>query len=140
MLFLKDSNIWYIYALQEFVDFKNIFHKTPNPFLLFKRAYFSSHLVLGLYNRNRVRAGNLCRNRVHTKYVQEKWYCKLLVSLYMVFLHLFKHARERDHSTQVDIEPIKNVFENRKSSPSLQNKKLTYSCKHQNLSNFCLPP
>ena len=48
------------------------------------------------------------RNFVDTKHVQEKVYFELLVLLYMLFIYLFIHTRECDHSNQVGVEPFQS--------------------------------
>ena len=65
-----------------------------------------SHLVLGNYAENHIRTWDLCRDRVDIKYVQEKGYCEILVSLCMLFVHLFVHTKECDRSTHIGVEPI----------------------------------
>ena len=46
---------------------------------------------------------------VHHIYVQEKLYCELLVLLSILFVHIFVHIRECDHSYQFHVEPLHNV-------------------------------
>ena len=75
------SNIWYSYALQEFVAI--FFFLQKNSILLLKQGRCSSHLVLRIYIGNRVRS----------KYVKLKrifWYPSLVI--YVIFAH-FLHTR-----------------------------------------------
>ena len=63
-------NIWYSYALQEFVYiFLRLCTKLKIQFYLSKVICFG-HIVLGIYVENSVHAGNFCRNPVHNKYVK----------------------------------------------------------------------
>ena len=39
--------------------------------------------------------------------MKEKVYCELLLSLSMLFVHIFVHTRECDRSTQIGVEHIK---------------------------------
>ena len=55
---------------------------------------------------NSVRHVGLRRNRIDTKYVQEKGYCNILVLLYMLFVNIFIRTRECNRSTKVGVEPI----------------------------------
>ena len=55
--------------------------------------------MLRIYAGNHVRTGNLRRKSVNAKYVQEKRYCELLVSLSMLFVHLFIQTRSFDFIT-----------------------------------------
>ena len=59
-----------------------------NLFWLLERACFWIHLVLCIYVGYHIRTGSFCKSGVSLEYAQEKCYCKLLVLIYMVFLHL----------------------------------------------------
>ena len=85
--------------------FQKGFAQTQISMLLMRRDNFKSHLVLGNYAKH-VRTRDLCRNRVHTKNIQEKGYCELLVLLSMLFVHLFVHIRKYNPVNQVGVKPV----------------------------------
>ena len=55
-------------------------------FFISQKSLFFSHIVVGIYIENSIHAGHLCINPVRTKYVQEKCFCELIVSLSMLFV------------------------------------------------------
>ena len=83
-------------------------HIAPNSILLIKRACFSISLVLGICLEILLRTVNLRKNGVSTNYAEEKRYCKLLVSLSILFVHILLHTREYDFSTQIVLEPVRH--------------------------------
>ena len=87
-----------------------VFHKTPNLDLLIERACFLRKLVPGIYPGNCIRNGNLRRNPVNARYVQENIYFELLVSLSILFEQIFIHTIEFACSTQVGVEPVLEYF------------------------------
>ena len=71
---------------------KEVMNKTQSQSLLLF-VFVVIHILLEIYVRNNVCTGNLHQKLVHIKYAQEKGYCELLVSLYMLFVHIFAHTR-----------------------------------------------
>ena len=74
--------------------------------LLLGRAHFSRYLVLVMNVGNHVHTGNLRRNLVKTKIVQEKGYFELVVYLSILFVQIFVHTRECNLSNQVGVEHV----------------------------------
>ena len=79
-----------------------------NPILLIERARFLSHLEIEIYVGIRVCTGNLCKNPLATKYIQEKGYYELLILLCMLFVRIFVHTKECKHRNQIGVEPVLN--------------------------------
>ena len=79
--------------------FFNVKLKTKNPILLLW-FILKTHSTGNIHKK-------ICIHHVHTKYVKEKVYYKLLGFLSIYFSHLLLNTRECDCSTQVDMEPIR---------------------------------
>ena len=78
-------NFWYSYAFKIVCGyFKRVLPKPKIRFTGRKSSFLS--LVLEIYILNCVHNGYIRRNCVHTMYAQEKRYCKLIVSLSMLFV------------------------------------------------------
>ena len=89
-----------------------ILHKNPNLVLLLEKNHFLSQPVLGIYVKNPTGTGNSRRKSPCITYVKEKIYREILVSLSMLFVHLFVYTRECERSTEVGVEPDSSGFKN----------------------------
>ena len=69
------------------------FEQNPKFNIIDQKSLFSSHPVLGIYVKKRVQIENLCRNCIHTRYLQKKRYCDLQILIYILFVRHFTHTR-----------------------------------------------